>query len=743
MLGKGGIRRLALLLGLLAMGTAAGAQGMPRKPPPAPVQPFSRDFYGMKISDPYHYMDNLKDPKVRAWINSQGQYTRARLDRIPGRAKLLAEVTKLDESEPARVGQVVVLPGDLFFYLDEIAGENTYRLYRRDGLSGKPGLLVDPMAFNEPGRPPATISFFSPSPDGHYVAFGISRGGTGMTTIHVVDARTGQPLPDTISDVRFPAAAWLPDGHSFFYNRLAPHKPGAPATAKYERSRVYLHELGTSPADDLPILGAGVVPGMKIAATDIPWVDIAPGSRYAVGVLENGVSHTLVLYTAPLQQVGTSQVHWQRVGDSQTHILDYSLRGNRLYLLVAGREGPAVANVSLAKPSVYDWGLMLQLSPYAGVTGMQAASDAIYLSELHNGNISLVRLPYDAAQEIKRVKLPFAGNVHLYPQDPRVSGALVMLSSWTRAPSIYRYDPQTHSVIHTDLWPTGPYDDPKNVVAINVNALSANGVLVPLTIVYKRGTQRDGTHPTLLIGYGSYSVVLAPVYTPLWRVWLDRGGVLAFAHVRGGGEYGALWRFEGSKVGLASRFHDYLTCAQYLVDQGYTTPRLLAGMSGSAGAILVGRAITARPHLFRAVVIESGLLDLLGYQRTANGVMNVPEFGSTKTLAGFDALYSVSSYNHVQPHVRYPAVLLEVGMNDPRVGPWQSAKMAARLQADTTSNLPVLLGVHRRVGHFLASTAEQERKLFTDEMSFLFWQLGLPGFQPAATPMTESATAKN
>lgn len=734
------MKRIALFFALLALSAAASAQDAPLKPPAAPVRPITNEYFGVKVTDPYRYMENLKSPAVQRWVEQQGNYSRTLLDRIPGRAKLLNEVRGLDESEPARMGQVIQLANGRLFYLKEWAKQNAYVLYQRDGFSGKESPLVDPAAFNNAGAEPASITFFSPSSNGEYVAFGISRGGTENTTIHVVKAGTGQSLPDSIPGVRFPVAAWLPDGHSFLYNRLAPPAAGAPATAKYERSRVYLHELGDDPSKDIPVFGAGVVPGIDIPSDDIPWADTAPGSDYVVAAAEHGVGPSLLLYSAPLSSVGTPKAHWVRIGGKQIHILDYSLRGDDLYLLVAGRSGPAIARVSLRRPGVSHWGLMLQLGPDSGITGMEAASDALYLSELRAGSISLLRVPYSAKQDIVQEELPFKGSVRLYPQDPRVPGALMMLSSWTRAPSIYRFVPKGSRVIHTDLWPAGPYDDPKDVVAVKATALGSQGALVPLTILYKKGIERDGTHPTLLMGYGSYSILLSPVFSPLWRVWLDRGGVLAFAHVRGGGEYGSLWRFEGLKVGLANRYHDFITCGQYLVDQGYTSPEHLAGMSGSAGAILVGGAITERPDLFRAVVIESGLLDLLRFQNTANGVMNVPEFGSTKTLEGFEDLYSVSSYDHVRPHVKYPAVLLEVGMNDPRVDPWQSAKMAARLQADSTSGLPVLLRVDNEVGHALASTAEQKRELFTDEMSFLFWQLGVRGFQPP-TPRSSQSVA--
>jgi prolyl oligopeptidase len=737
------VKRIALLCALLAVSASARGQDAPAKPPAAPVRPVTNEYFGVEVTDPYRYMENLKDPAVQGWIAEQGKYARQMLDSIPGHAKLLAEVRTLDESEPGRLTQVTVLPNDRIFYLKQWAKQNSYVLYRRDGFSGKETPLVDPLAFDRPGGPPATITFYSPSFEGQYVAFGIARGGTEDTTIGVVNAQTGQALKDSISGVRFPVAAWLPDGHSFLYNRLTTPAAGAPASEKYERSRVYLHELGDDPAKDLPIFGTGVVPGLDIPADDIPWIQTSPGSNYVVATVQRGVSPSLLLYVAPLSEIGTPKAKWVRVGSDQIHILDYSMRGDDLYLMVAGRSGPAIARVSLKRPSVGEWGLMLQLDSSSGVTGMEAANDALYLTVLEAGSISLVKVPYSANTDIMREQLPFSGSVRLYPQDPRVHGALMMLSSWTRAPSIYRFEPKDSRVVPTDLWPAGPYDDPKDVVAVNATALGPDGALVPLTILYKKGTERDGTHPTLLMGYGSYSILLSPVYSPLWRVWLDRGGVLAFAHVRGGGEYGSLWRFEGLNVGLANRYHDFITCAQYLIDQGYTSSGRLAGMSGSAGGILVGGAITERPDLFRAVVIESGLLDLLRFQDTANGVMNVPEFGSTKTLEGFEDLYSVSAYNHVRQDVKYPAVLLEVGMNDPRVDPWQSAKMAARLQADSTSGRPVLLRVGEQSGHALAATAEQQRELFTDEMSFLFWQLGVAGFQPAAPPSTQRTESRS
>jgi prolyl oligopeptidase len=728
------VNKLAAFAGALSLAVVAAAQQPAQKPPVAPVHPVTETYFGVKVTDPYRYMENLKDPQVAAWIRAQGEYAGNVLDGIPGRSKLLARVRQLDESEPARISHVTVLPGERYFYLKEGARETANKLYLRDGLDGKEVLLVDPARLDKPGEPPFTISFYAPSFDGQRVVYGLTQGGTETSTIHVLDVGSGQPLSDVIAGVRIPGAAWLPDGSGFFYNRLEKLASGAPASATLERSHVYLHRLGDDPAKDIEVFGAGVAEGLDVPADAIPTVDTAPGSKYAIGVLQRGVDQSIELYEAPLAQVGKPKAKWRRLGDNNVRILDYSLRGDRIYLLVAGRSGPTIAEVSLANPSLAAWGMMLQLAPTSGITGMQAVSDALYVTMLDAGRISLVRIPYKASAEILKLKLPFEGSVHLYSEDPRIAGALVMLSSWTRAPAIYWYDPAKDQISRTPLWPKGPFDEPNDVVASDVTALGDDGTLVPMTILHLKSVQRDGTHPALLIGYGSYSILISPVFNPIWRTWLDRGGVLAFAHVRGGGEYGGFWRFEGLKMGLANRFHDFITCAEYLVKQGYTTPERLAAMGGSAGGILVGRAITEQPDLFRAAVIESGLLDLLHYENTATGVLNVPEFGSTKTLEGFTALESISSYDHVRKDVKYPAVLLEVGMNDPRVPPWQSAKMAARLQADSTSGWPVLLRVTHEAGHSLAATAEARRVLYADEMSFLLWQLGDPDFQPTSPP---------
>jgi prolyl oligopeptidase len=273
--------------------------------------------------------------------------------------------------------------------------------------------------------------------------------------------------------------------------------------------------------------------------------------------------------------------------------------------------------------------------------------------------------------------------------------------------------------------PVGKYDDLPGFTSKEVRVKSHDGVLVPLSIIYKVDIELDGSHPTLIRGYGSYGLSRGVRFNPLNIAWLERGGVLAVAHVRGGGECGKEWHLAGQKLNKPNTWKDFIACAEYLIEEGYTSPDRIAGQGGSAGGITIGRAITDRPDLFAAALINVGALDAIRFETTTNGVPNIPEFGTVKEKDGFRGLLEMSSYHHVKDGVEYPAVMLLHGMNDPRVEPWESAKMAARLQAATASNKPILFRVEYGSGHGIGSTRDQDLAETADEWAFLLWQFGV------------------
>jgi prolyl oligopeptidase len=329
------------------------------------------------------------------------------------------------------------------------------------------------------------------------------------------------------------------------------------------------------------------------------------------------------------------------------------------------------------------------------------------------------------------VKLPFYGAIQSLVTNPRESGAWLELTSWTKSPLWYSLDAKTDKLTDTALAPPSPVDY-SQIESEEVKAKSADGTMVPLSIIHKRGLVLDGSHPTWLTGYGAYGINYDPYFDPTILVFLERGGVRAFAHVRGGGEYGEDWHQGGQKLTKQHTIDDFLAGGEYLIEHKYTSAAHLAGEGTSAGGITIGGAITQRPELFGAALIRVGDSDSLRSETMASGPANIPEFGTVTEADGFKALFAMDAYQHVKPNTPYPAVLLTTGVNDPRVAPWQAAKMTARLQASTSSGKPVLLRVDYDAGHGIGSTKSQRDIELADEVAFLFWQLGVTGYAPSS-----------
>jgi prolyl oligopeptidase len=334
------------------------------------------------------------------------------------------------------------------------------------------------------------------------------------------------------------------------------------------------------------------------------------------------------------------------------------------------------------------------------------------------------------------VKLPLEGAFHLNDTesnasaaDPRLPGLVIELQGWTRARQIYQVSADGE-VRNTGLQPAGPHDAPSDLDTTEVLVKSHDGAMVPMSIIHRKGTKLDGNNPTLLYGYGSYGITEEPRFRPSVKAWTDVGGVWAVANPRGSSVFGEEWYRGGFQATKPNTWKDFIACAEALIAQGYTKPARLGILGGSAGGILVGRAMTERPDLFAAVIASAGALDTLRFETTPNGVPNIPEFGSAKTEAGFRALLAMSTYANVKDGTPYPAVMLSGGVNDPRVEVWESAKTAARLQAATSSGKPVLLRLDYDAGHGIGSTKRQQFEQLADWYAFLLWQMGVDGYAP-------------
>ena len=689
-------------------------------PPETPVREVRETFFGTEISDPYRWLEDLKSPEVSSWMRAQNDYTRAVLEQIPNRDKLRKRIAELDDSG-VRVNGLQSFGGRLF-YLKQATGEDNRRLYVRDGSGGAERLLLDPQTRTANGVH-FSIDYFQASPDGKLVAVGISPGGSENSVLHVLDASDGKEAGPSIDRAQFGAVFWLPDNHSFFYNRLRKPAPEDARTSYYLNSKDYLHHVADDPEKDVAIFGNGLSPAMSMTESDFPFVSVPPGSKYAFGVIAHGVQNENTIYVTSLDSLHDASASWRKIADVGDEVTGFDIHGDHVYLLSHHEASRfKVLGVDLPKDEVAHARVLMPASD-AVVTGIQAAGDALYVQKLDGGLGKLWRLPYEGSTPTE-IRLPFESAIQEIFVNPTEPGIFVRLASWTKSSMFFHYDPKTNSIVDTKIIPVSPVDF-SGIESEEVKVKAADGTMVPLSIVHQRGLKMDGSHPTLLHGYGAYGITLDPGFDPSSLAWLERGGVMAVAHVRGGGEYGEDWHNGGRKGTKENTIRDFLVCAQYLIDHKYTSPQHLAGEGTSAGGLTIGGAITERPDLFGAALDNVGDSDALRSELQVSGPANIPEFGTVKNAGDFKNMLAISPFHRVKDHTAYPAVLLTTGVNDPRVDPWQVTKMTARLQAATSSGKPVLLRVDYDAGHGgIGATKSQHTALLTDQYSFLLSQLG-------------------
>jgi prolyl oligopeptidase len=728
------IPALRMMICAALAGAGALAHGAATAASAAPVKPAADTYFGTTVTDGYRYMEDLSSPEVRQWAKAQDDATRAVLDAIPGRATLLARIRELESSDPARTRVVRLAAGGRVFYEKRRADEDQLKLYVRNGFGGEEHLLVDPEALAKASGVPHAIEFYQPSNNGKLVAYGISSGGTEEAVIHVIDVASGRELVEPITRAHYGYVNWLPDDSGFVYMRQRALPADAPETEKYKASSAFVHRMsGKRP--DVAVLTAGSADHLKIAAEEFPVVQPLAGTRWAVAIPANGVENEIDLYAAPIAKALDPKLKWRKLFGRDAEVTGFAVHGDDLYVLThLGASRFKVLQTSMTHPDL----ALARVVVAPGrevVDNVVAARDALYVLA-HDGTAGrLYRVAYTKDAQPVPVKLPVAGALAIVDSDVRRPGVLVTVDSWTHDQSYWRVGATDDQVADTGLQVAGPFGAPASLEVQEVRVKSHDGLEIPLSIVYPKGMKLDGSNPTELYGYGAYGAYAGaddPVYLPRLLAWYELGGVSATCHVRGGGIYGEQWHLAGKQLTKPNTWKDLIACGEYLVKQGFTSPAKMAINGASAGGIAVGRALTARPDLFAVAVPEVGVLNALRSETSANGVPNIPEFGSVKDQQQFNGLLEMDAYHHVEDGVKYPAVLLMHGINDPRVPAWESMKMAARLQAASTSGKPVLLRLEFAGGHGVGSTRTQRQEQAADKWAFMLWQFGDARFQPAA-----------
>jgi prolyl oligopeptidase len=700
-------------------------------PPPAPTPVTSTvdTYFGVKVSDPYRWLENASDPNVKAWTATQSARTRAYLDALPMRAKLLAEIRRIVTGSSPAYYEFTPAAGRI------LAGYHDPKLQQPQIVSlssaadpASRRVVLDPNVMDPSGH--TTFDWWSASPNGKLLAVSISKNGSEDGSLHIFSIADGNEVEPSIPRVQYPTAggsiAWTPDSSAFWYTRY----PGdeAPKADRRYNVQVYFHRLGRDwTADPLAL---GTKDGLERISEVFLSNDNARPAVIAMVARGDGggFAHYLLRQDAPAIRVAdyADQIVSAVVGpnDAIYGVSHVGAPNGKIVKLVgpATTGGLAIAPVIVPedpRASIRTDGVQL------AIPSIVLTKDRLFLRELVGGP-TVVRVFDHDGRPGGDIPLPQIANVG--EVDPMADGSVLFsVTTYLTTRRVEAWSPTTNLVRETGLVQTSPVDF-SDAKVTRVFATSRDGTKVPLNILSRKNVKLDGKNPALLYGYGGYGISSTPHFAAEAAPWLEAGGIYVFANIRGGAEYGERWHQDGALLKKQNVFDDFAACGQYLIDHGYTTHDKLALLGGSNGGLLMGATITQHPELARAVVSEVGIYDMLRVELDPNGAFNTTEFGTVKDEAQFKALYAYSPYHHVRPGVFYPALLMTTGDNDGRVNPLQSRKFAAALQADTASDRPIFLLTSSTSGHGIGDSLDERIRKTTDVNSFLFDQLGVEYF---------------
>ncbi len=711
----------ATKLVLIAAGLLSGSLAWPaadKKPAAPPVKPVVETLFGRKITDNYRYMEALA-PATIEWMKSEGAYTRSLLDSIKPLAHLKADVAKFSASFGLIQGYVHF--GTREFYEERAPGSDNFDLIVSDGAGIRK--LVDVAALRVAnGGKPYAINYFLASPDGNKVAVGISEGGSEDASITVYDAASGAKIGGPIDRAQFGATSWSDDSKLLYFIRLQKVPVNAPASDKYLNATADAWDLKSEP---VAILGASLGHGPALTPVEAPAIAISVGSPVAAALSINGVQNEIAMWLAPVARVGDPKVTWTKFLTREDEVTSVDMRGAEIFLLShKGAPTFKVLTVHAGQPLTAATTLVPAQADRV-IEGIHAAADALYVLARHAAYSELLRIPAGSTS-VEEVQLPFRGHIGEAFTDPRAPGITLDLSSFTTPPKEFIYHPGNKAFGELKIGSHGDFVA-SDYSLQDLQAKAADGTLVPLSLMQPKSAK--GAQITIIEAYGSYGISEVADFSVRRAAAMRQGISYGVCHVRGGGELGEQWRLGGKDANKHNTWGDLIACSEYLIARGATTPAKLFILGGSAGGITMGRAMTERPDLFAGVLDLVPAANPLRSEFTAGGPANIPEFGTITNAQGLANLYEMDTIQHVKKGTQYPAVMITTGLNDPRVAPWEPAKLAAALQGSGTTK-PVLLRIDADAGHGIGSTKTQGDELNADVIAFVFWRAGLPEWQP-------------
>jgi len=664
-------------------------------------------YFGTKVNDPYRWLEDDLSEETKDWVQRQNKVTQDYLSKIPFRAGIQKRLTELwnyeKYSAPFKEGEYT------YFYKND-GLQNQYVLYRQKG-NGQPEVFLDPNKFSKDGT--TSLAGISFTKDGSLCAYQISEGGSDWRKVIVLDTRTKKMMDDTLVDVKFSGLSWK-NNEGFYYSSYDKPKEGSQLSGKTQHHKLYFHKLGTPQSSDKLIFGGTETPRRYVGGS------VTEDQQYLVISAANA-TYGNELYLQSLKEPNAPIVPMV-TGFESEHDVVYSEDGKLYILTNAGAPNRRVAVTEATKPAIANWQPLIPQTQYP--MSVSSCGGRLFVTFLKDA-VSEVK-QYDLnGQELDVVTLPGLGTASGFGGKKEDKELYYSFTSYVYPPTIFKYDIKTgKSEVYKK---SGVKFDPEQYESKQVFYPSfPDGTSVPMIITYKKGLQLTGKNPVMLYGYGGFNVSLTPSFSVSNLVFMENGGVYAVANLRGGGEYGDDWHNMGTKMQKQNVFNDFISAAQYLINQKYTSSDYLAIAGGSNGGLLVGACMTQRPELFKVCFPAVGVLDMLRYHKFTAGAGWAYDYGTAdESEEMFKYLLKYSPVHNVKEGACYPATMVTTADHDDRVVPAHSFKFAAALQAAQGCDKPTLIRIETKAGHGAGKPTSMIIQEQADKWAFMLYNMGL------------------
>ncbi|MES2811283.1 MAG: prolyl oligopeptidase family serine peptidase [Bacteroidota bacterium] len=713
-------------IGLALLATTIQAQ---LKPNLAQEKIVTDEYFGAKLDDPYRYLENLNDPDVVSWMKSNASYARAKINEVPERENIIKKLNEFDKRRESTISNLQITENDNYFYLKRNANEENGKLYHRLGYKGKEKLLFDPETYKKSNKLNYSISAISPNEKGDKVAIKIAPNGSESAELLILDSN-GKIYPETFDKCWFGYTSWLPDGNSFTYHQL--NSSDVTDVNRQLNTKIFYHKLGDDPKNDIEFFSNKTNPELNIAPEEAPMNYYHKNSNKNYGMVVT-VDKRLKLYASNLKD-NFNPTKWENLVEKKDEITNFNFDKEFIYYQTfKNASNYKIIKVPITNPNIENATVVVDEPKNETINNFVVTKDGLYYSTTKNGVQAKVYFLANGKTNASELKLPIeAGSADLSTITENRNEIWITMSGWTSPAKRYLYNPTDNSFTFQPLSKVIDYPELKNIISKEIMIPSHDGTMVPVSIIQNKNTKLNGDNPVMIMGYGAYGMSIEPWFSPNYVLtYCSYGGIFVIPHVRGGGELGDAWHKAGQKTTKPNTWKDLIATAEYLIKEKYTNPKRIAISGGSAGGILIGRAMTERPDLFAAAIPEVGCLNTVRMENSPNGPGNTPEFGTVKDETEFKALLEMDSFHHIKKGTSYPATLITAGMNDPRVIAWQPSKFAAALQNANTSNNPILFFTDFEAGHGMGDSKSKAYEGISDLFTFAYQHTGHPKFQPA------------